>query len=169
MFSKCSMGTKTNSGSRRQSILLISYSLVSRKYHRKQLRNEKFKVKLHFTMPPLRRYEMLIWSVYMCKLLWGGSIVKVKVTTALFPLFPMQSERFNILKNLVRLHFTIPPLRQKGCYELQANDGNRRLRQEILIWSVYMCKLLWGRILVKVKVTTWRFFRFEYDVGLLTK
>ena len=93
MFSKYSMGTKPNSGFRRQSMLLISYSLVSRKYHRKQLRNEKFKVKLHFTMPPLRRHEMLIWSVYMCKLLRGGSIVKVKVTTALFPLFPIAERK----------------------------------------------------------------------------
>ena len=37
MFSKFPVGTKTNSGFRRQSMLLISYAWVPRKCHRKQL------------------------------------------------------------------------------------------------------------------------------------
>ena len=37
MFSKFPEGTKTNSGFRRQSMLLISYAGVPRKCHRKQL------------------------------------------------------------------------------------------------------------------------------------
>ena len=83
---------------------------------------------------------------------WGNW----KIQNSQFSIFQirLQSERFNILNNLVRLHFTIPPLRHKRCYELQANDRILRLRQEMLIWSMYMCNLLWGRTQAKVKVTT---------------
>ena len=86
---------------------------------------------------------------------------KLKNTNPQFSIFQsrLQSERFNILKNLVRLHFTIPPLRHKRCYELQANDRILRLRQEMLIWSVYTCNLLRGRTLAKVKVTAQKIVR----------
>ena len=60
----------------------------------------------------------------------------------------------------------MPPLRHKKCYQLQANDGKFWLRPKMLIWSVYMCKLLWGGFSESgMKVIT----RVEYDVGLLAK